>query len=357
MKIGVVFTGGTIGSRLDQDGYIGTRQDMPYLLLEKYKERCNASKQKEEITFVKRNPYTILSENLSGKELEKLISCVLELLHQKELEGIIITHGTDSLQYAAAVLGYVFSQADIPIVLVSSNYVLEDSRANGLTNFYYGVEFIKGKYGKGVYVSYCNHKSVPEIHVATRLNMPVYYSDELRSIEDSIFGYFPSEKKFCYAEESSRTKTSESSVLFSEKEIKQIHLSPCQNEIMVIHPFVGMQYPNLSQETKIILHGSFHSGTIAITEDLRRFAQKARAMGIPFYLIGLSAAVNHYETVQSYKELDIYPLYDRGLIAQYCKAWLIVSNGLSIRENMEAVMAWEQAGQMDMCERTMNVDK
>lgn len=64
MRIGVVFTGGTIGSRLDDNGYIGTGQETSYLLLEQYKEKCSLYN-RDEIVFVKRNPYTILSENLS----------------------------------------------------------------------------------------------------------------------------------------------------------------------------------------------------------------------------------------------------------------------------------------------------
>ena len=138
MKFGVVFTGGTIGSRVDDSGYISPITETPYLLLEQYREMCR--NKKEEITFVTKKPYTILSENLSGRELEQLISCIGELLKEKELEGIIVTHGTDTLQYTAATLGYIFSWVKLPIILVSSNYVLDDIRANGLTNFYIVIE-------------------------------------------------------------------------------------------------------------------------------------------------------------------------------------------------------------------------
>ena len=146
LKIGVIFTGGTIGSTIDQSGHIVADKDnRDFLLLNLYRHKFTLQDE-----FVIRTPYCILSENLSGRELELLVACVNEL--KEKVDGIIITHGTDTLQYTAAALGYVYSNLAIPIVLVSSNYVLEDSRANGLTNFACAVSFIHAGQGHGVFV-------------------------------------------------------------------------------------------------------------------------------------------------------------------------------------------------------------
>ena len=63
-----------------------------------------------------------------------LAKYIKEQIESEKYDGIIITHGTDTLQYTSAMLGYMFDDVSIPIVLVSSNYVLEDKRANGLIN-------------------------------------------------------------------------------------------------------------------------------------------------------------------------------------------------------------------------------
>ena len=52
--IGVIFTGGTIGSSIS-DGYISTDPEMRYMLLKMYKESCGYD------DFVTDAPCTILS--------------------------------------------------------------------------------------------------------------------------------------------------------------------------------------------------------------------------------------------------------------------------------------------------------
>ena len=78
---------------------------------------------------------------MDGSHLNLLISCIREQL-TKDIDGIIVTHGTDTLPFTAAALGMCFAYAKVPILLVSSNYILDDPRANGLTNFTAAVDYI-----------------------------------------------------------------------------------------------------------------------------------------------------------------------------------------------------------------------
>jgi len=72
----------------------------------------------------------------------------IEAQHPEHYDGIIITHGTDTLAYTAAALSFYFNAIKIPILLVSSDYPLDDSKANGLDNFMCAVEFIRQKCGQ-----------------------------------------------------------------------------------------------------------------------------------------------------------------------------------------------------------------
>ena len=141
MKILVIFTGGTIGSTVSGD-YISTDGNKPYVILEKYNAQYP-----NDIEWDTVSPYTILSENVTCKTYSVLYDTVKDALN-KEYDGIIITHGSDTLQYSAAFLSLVLGTDTVPVLLVSSNYVLEDERANGMDNFRCAVGFIENKMGR-----------------------------------------------------------------------------------------------------------------------------------------------------------------------------------------------------------------
>lgn len=328
MKIQAIFTGGTIGSSKGRDGRISPEQKMRYRLLEWYRQFG------EQVEFQAEEPYYILSENIKADNLNVLLECVRSHLLKGDADGILVMHGTDTLQYTAAVLGYVFGWADIPVVLVSSDFPLEDERANGYTNFRYAVEFIKGGYGKGVFVSYSNPGEFPKIHRGTRLLAHQEYSAEIGSVRGTYYGSF--RQKEYFPNPGYRVGENIPSLFGREDRVK---LSADAREILRIVPYVGMVYPELTGEIKAVLHESFHSGTIAAGRGLERFASEADRLGIPIYLTGLCAGEAEYETVGRCRELGIQILPESAAISQYCKLWLLISNQLTLSEYMNRSVA------------------
>ena len=161
MKIAVIFTGGTIGSCLKGD-FIGVDNKMQYVLLKDY-ENDN------EIVFETSCPYSILSENLSANELNLLQKEIKEKLSQ-DYDGIIVTHGSDTLQCSSTAIEMAFGDCSIPIIFVSADYPLEDERSNGYPNLQCAVEFIRNKIGNGVFVSYKNdNEIITAIHIPSRI--------------------------------------------------------------------------------------------------------------------------------------------------------------------------------------------
>lgn len=156
MKILVVFTGGTIGSCYN-DGVISPDSNTRYKLIEMYKQNGGCAE------FDAISPYTVLSENLNGEYFNLLYNSVKENINN--YDGIIVTHGTDTLQYTSAVLSYMFGFCNTPIVLVSANYPLESEKSNGLENFSAAVDFIKSGNNKGVFVAYKITASMPKFTV------------------------------------------------------------------------------------------------------------------------------------------------------------------------------------------------
>ena len=328
MNIYTIFTGGTIGSHLAPAGNIRTNHAAPFQLLEYYNQTYPNS-----ITFHTEEPYYILSENLCAPYLLQLIGCLNQILRTKKTDGIIITHGTDTLQYTAAILSYLFDDAAVPIFLVSSDYVLADARANGLTNFHYAVRFIEEKRGSGVFVSYCNQGGSATIHRGSRLQTPLSYSADVFSIADSWYGRY--EQNNYLSNPNLIITPGQKRLPVSPDTVRLTEYPP----ILRIFPYVGMGYPDIPSGTKAILHESFHSGTIRVEGMLKDFADTAAQRHIPIFLTGLDSHQAHYETVEQYRQSGIIPLTNRAAIAQYCKLWLAIDNDLDILTTMSTPAA------------------
>ena len=327
MKITVIFTGGTIGSIVGSDGYISPDRGQPYKLL----------KDCEGIEFHTREPYRILSEHLDGEHLNLLADVVRQEMKDQENAGIIITHGTDTLQYSAAVLSYLIGTDTIPVVLVSSDYPLEDERANGLVNFACAVDFIQQGYGRGVFVSYCNKGQNPAIHRGTRLFAHQSYSADLYSIDQNFYGEYVN-GQFVINERYSAGKTGYSRL----GELGQKPEELCMNtetRVLWIQPYVGITYPALKENIGAVLLDSYHSGTIGIHRELVDFLEEAQEKHIPVWLTGFPGEEHAYETIREYERLGIRVLPKMSAISAYCKLWLAAGNGMDIEKVMTSCIA------------------
>ena len=298
-----ILTGGTIGSSIGSDGVARPDADMSALIDKDAKIRA---------------PYTILSENLDAKHLNLLIKETADVLREGESEGIIITHGSDTLQYSAAMLDIVFGGAQIPIVFVAANYVLADPRSNGKANLYFAQRFIKEKRGCGVFACYKNPGEETKIHSGSKLMPHEVFSDKIKSVDEGIFGCYRdntdmSDAEYIQAGNAEEREPYDGSVSLLKED------PGC---ILRIEPYPGMCYPEMGAGVTAVLLGSYHSGTIAVNSALKEFAEKACRRGIAVWLCGISSKGTEYETISEYEELGIRPIYDVSPVYAYCRLWL-----------------------------------
>lgn len=329
MNILVIFTGGTIGSSEAEDGYFSPDQTKPYTLLTRYRalEKTDAR-----IHFDTAEPYRTLSEHLNGSHMRALIACVRDSLN-KRYDGIIITHGTDTIQYTASALSYALGTDCPPVVLVSSNYVLEDKRANGVANFYYAAAFIRQKLGRGVFVSYQNEGQRPMIHRGSRLLPHQPYEDALFSVHRTCYGWF-------------QTDGFEKNPMYQEREDEGPLLSwqwPDESShVIYIPPGVGMIYPGIPEGTKAVLLGSYHSGTVdAGSERFFAFVREAEEQNIPVFLTGAGGGTA-YESVKPLKTLGVHTLPEASPTAMYVK----LSMALSEKRDLQDVLYCSLGGDL-----------
>lgn len=313
MKILTVFTGGTIGST-KSNGVISPDSQNSYKLLEMY------SRTDKKVEFTAIQPMNILSENMNGRFLTQLYKCI-NSYDLSKFDGVIVAHGTDTLQYTSAYLSYAFGLCKTPIVLVSANFPLEDEHSNGFQNFCGAVELIKSKKGRGVFVSYANCEYFADINRGTRVLHHSAYSDEVYSVHDMVFGEANRERKFCENE------------MYSEQDDK-ISMSDCTeldevSDVLYVKPYVGMTYPPITQSTKAILLEGYHSGTLDTGgSELSKFCAKAENCGAPIFLTGAEKGF-YYESKQMFEKLKINVLPPASPIAMYMKLWMLKKDRLS----------------------------
>lgn len=330
MKILVVFTGGTIGSSLSTDGYFSPDRKKAYRLLELYKKYCASTNNRfpkwdgEELIFDMVEPYTILSENLDMVYAQKLVHCISQNL-KKDYDGIIVTHGSDTLQYTAAILGYAFGCDTIPIMLVASNYILDDMRANGVDNFAGAVEFIRQQAGRGVFVSYRNTGEHTHFHRATRLVAHGPYTDYLVSVDNIHYG------SFCYGRIHKNQMFKE-----REDEIKPLPVEwdSLKSSVVWLNVHPAMVFPKLENGTKVILVSSYHSGTMnTASARWNAYFRTAVEKGIPVFLVGAPDGMS-YESTKVYEDNGIRVLPKISPIAAYIKLLMGTAADMDDKEYM-----------------------
>lgn len=311
MKILTVFTGGTIGST-KSEGVISPDSENSYKLLEMY------SKKDQKVEFTAVQPLNILSENMNGKFLTQLYKCISSY-DLSRFDGVIVAHGTDTLQYTAAYLSYAFGLCKTPIVLVSANFPLEDRRSNGFHNFCGAVEIIRSRKGRGVFVSYANCEYFADIHRGAKVLQHTAYSDELYSIHDNIFGEIHG-KEFVKND------------FYSEQQ-DEISLADCTelketSNVLYVKPYVGMTYPHITNGTKAVLLEGYHSGTLNTDgSELTKFCLDAEKCGVPIYLTGAEQGF-FYESKLMFEKLKIEVLPPASPIAMYMKLWMLKKDRL-----------------------------
>lgn len=326
-KLLFIFTGGTIGSTVSEE-YICLDEKKGYQLLEKYRKSYGIDFDYDTIS-----PYTALSENNDGRVLSCLANCLLANL-DKGYDGIIVTHGTDTLQYSAALCSYLMRDR-IPLCLVSSAYPLEDERQNGIDNLHAAIKLIE-EGCKGVYVPYRNRDGVLYIHEGDKLLASEAFSADFKSIENRYFARLEGEELILHPEAGKKkngqvglgifdSAREEKKELFSfdRKAGKEIYLDPICRSVLRIRPYPGMPYPQIPAETKYILHETYHSGTFyAESEEAKAFFAEAKRRKIPVYLTGVTEGIS-YESTRLYEEHRLIPLYHMAPIAAYVGLWLL----------------------------------
>ncbi|HLD55295.1 MAG TPA: Glu-tRNA(Gln) amidotransferase subunit GatD [Candidatus Nanoarchaeia archaeon] len=128
-NIAIIMTGGTIGARLNPKkggvDYIET----PDSLFKTYPEAFKDVNIKEVEVLFKKD-----SSDLDYKDWKKIAKTAEKFLNNSEIQGVIITHGTDTLHYTSSALSFFLKNVNKPVVLVYSQRSIDRASSDANLN-------------------------------------------------------------------------------------------------------------------------------------------------------------------------------------------------------------------------------
>jgi L-asparaginase len=139
--------------------------------------------------------FQIASQNMTNDYWLQLAKRVNELLQKPEVDGIVVTHGTDTLEETAYFLDLV-SKSNKPVVIVGAMRPSTALSADGPINLYNAVLIAGSKeaVGKGVLV--CLNDQINCARDVTKTN--TYTADTFKAAELGLLGYVEGDRVAFY---------------------------------------------------------------------------------------------------------------------------------------------------------------
>lgn len=322
-RICIIFTGGTIGSSVEGDT-VGLRSDNKSILLDLYREKYGT-----DVEFSELRPIDILSENVQISDLYAIADCV-HSVNCDSFDGIIITHGTDTLCFTANLFSQIFCDIKIPLVFVSALYPLDDKRSQGLNNFACAVDFIRlADYG-GVFVSFTNPEDSCKIHLGSRITFAeqingYFYSilnEAFAEVVDDKISYIQSELNPTVEElKAERNPYGEYSICGD--------IVICQARSLLDFSFYNFD----KKKPKAVLVELYHSGTVCTAGEntnFLKFARNCRNADIPVIVSPVDSTAGVYESAKMLKD-ECICAYDLSFEMTVVKVMLALGEGKDIR--------------------------
>ena len=309
INIEVIYAGGTISSLMTPKGY---REGGHVIdLLKILDEKIHSLKDKFEI----HKPvvaYTGLSENITKRDLKKIEQCVFTAL-KKNPDGILITHGTDSMEQTAKYLNRKFHSVLISkgvcVFLTGANEDISHPHTDAWDNLSFALHsFYEKKISRGVFVAF--HKKLIPADLVVK---EPYNGFGMNFISINDPEYVKKIQVLRGRDESRITKLKmkiSGSPFLSDASILEYHVHIVRENHNTLLTYVE------THPVKIILLVLYHSGTANTTDDFASVSTLVRRLrktkNILFFGVtetGEPVDLHSYETSVTLRNAGVVPLY------------------------------------------------
>jgi glutamyl-tRNA(Gln) amidotransferase subunit D len=164
-KILLISTGGTIASKIDYRTGGVTSLLTASELYSAFPELSDYGYIYPEFLF---NEY---SENMNPHHWSALADRISFAINNEHYDGIIVSHGTDTMHYTSSALSFALQNIPIPVLLVGSQRSSDRPSSDAFSNLVGAIRFIKDARYSGIFV--CMHHNTSDEVIACHLGTRV----------------------------------------------------------------------------------------------------------------------------------------------------------------------------------------
>jgi glutamyl-tRNA(Gln) amidotransferase subunit D len=288
------------------------------------------------------------SENIGPNEWNIIINKIIEKINLGMYQGIIISHGTDTMSYTASALSFVLQNIPIPVILVGAQRSSDRPSSDASSNLIGAVICASRLDYSGVFVVMHSGMSddVVACHIGTRVRKNhTSKRDAFRSIDVSPVATIKKNQIYLNHEVVSNIILKKRSVEYEKGKVKyQIFGSKFDNRVFLLKYYPGFN-PMLieyvvSQGNKIVIIEG--TGLGHINKNCISYLKKAIDLGVLVFMtsqcIWGRTNMNVYDTGRDLLKIGVIPLSNMLSETAVVKAmWLLAneSNYTSIIKIMQ----------------------
>jgi L-asparaginase type I len=182
-SIGLVLTGGTIGAH-ETNSVLSVRDDA--VAEASVVEDVWASSDSPQIII--ESPLRKLSENLRPSDWVLIAESARRLIEEKDVDGVLILHGTDTMAYTAAALSFLLADVKRPIVLTGANLPSGQAESDASKNVHDSLVALRSL-ESGVYIAFAGGEKLSgQVYLGTRVRKLRASDGAFRSINRDVVG-------------------------------------------------------------------------------------------------------------------------------------------------------------------------
>ena len=317
MKILLILTGGTIACKTQNHQINITSETADSILTVYQKINPNSN-----ILFDVVQPLQTLSENHTAVTYNQMIQFLYET-DFTSYDGIIMTHGSDTLSYTSALVGMLLPDISIPFMITASDYPLDNMMSNGISNFSACVRWIENSVCHGVFTVY-GKKDFPCVYLSTRICEADPITDDFSAFGDGIVAQFH-----------------DNHITFINKEIVNLLKTSCRkkrffqqppvirNDVLLIKTYPNQNFAmyTLENVSAVVIY-LYHSGTACVVGNdynICNFMRKCREKKIPVYTASHKWKTDNYVTTIESDKYTTFKICQTSKECAYIKTLLAVN--------------------------------